>query len=238
MQELYNRNKAHSYLFYVIAILFLLSSIFFKSVLAFVLSSFILLVSVAYYRSGHIINNMLLERGTVIESSNSFKLGYRARAAARMENGSYLGIAIAVLYPKEDTKAEQVRVTELLESIKQPFEYCIGLAEVDKSKIIDSLEEKRRLKEIAISRMEKRYDKINGATREIEVLTKEINDIKASGKSYVTSIKIKALSNEANEFAACREAYDSLIGITNAFSASIGIDYRILSGEELASSIL
>ena len=113
------------------------------------------------------------------------------------------------------------------------------MREVDRTRLIESLETKKRVKEISLSRIEpKMYNKINQVKKEIEVIEKEMANITGGGRSLEVSIKVKAIKNSTERIEAEGEPPRSIIRIANAFCTNLGLDYRILTGEELLANIM
>ena len=82
------------------------------------------------------------------------------------------------------------------------------------------------------------YNKINQVKKEIEVIEKEMANITGGGRSLEVSIKVKAIKNSTERIEAEGEPPRSIIRIANAFCTNLGLDYRILTGEELLANIM
>ena len=236
MEEINRLNKLYSYAFYALALLVLIASAIANSSYVFI-SAILLLLSAIYLNSGHMINNMLIKRSKVIIIKNGYKLGRNFSSAVIRNGDSYIGISIAefiVNKPVDKSSFEPI-----INNIKDPFEFSISLREVDRTRLIESLETKKRVKEISLSRIEpKMYNKINQVKKEIEVIEKEMANITSGGRSLEVSIKVKAIKNSTERMEAESEPPRSIIRIANAFCTNLGLDYRILAGEELLASIM
>ncbi|MDE1768434.1 MAG: hypothetical protein KGH64_03590 [Candidatus Micrarchaeota archaeon] len=234
MEEQSIYNKLHYYLFYALALATLTLSILSLNIYLISISSLLLFAAAIFLHSGHVINNLLIKRSRIIEIKNGYKLSRNLAAASRQYGRAYCSIAIALLRPRQGFIYKSENIKDLIEGIKEPFEFSISLQEVDKKGMLDSLESKRRMKEIYLSRLKPNsYDKINSIRRQIEVIDSEMSNIIKSGKSFQVLMKIKAISKSDNEYESELAASKSIEMLANKFSASIGLDYQILKGEEL-----
>ena len=237
MDDAYLAEKLYSYLFYAAAVLALLSGIFSYNPYLILACALLLLVSAVYLHSGKAVNTFLLRHRLVIEIVNSFRLSRDGMALVKRHEGSYYGMAIARLGIRETTNKSADAIASILDSIRMPFKYSVDVKEADSEKILDNLTARRRIKEIRLSRIDsKSYDKRRSLEREIEVLSKEIAEIRTSGKALELSIKLQTSCLESSEAGAASEALRSLNSICTIFSTTLGLDYEILSGERLLSA--
>lgn len=238
MEEKAIYNKIYHYLFYLLSVAIFIFSIFLHNLYLVLLSALILLTSVIVLHSGHILNNLLIKKSKIIEIGNGYKLSNNLVSASKRVGKSYFAIAIAVLRPRNGFIYRNDAMKELLESVKEPFELCISLNEVDKKRIIDSLETKRRLKEITLSRLKPNsYDKINNIRRQIELIDSEIANISNGGKSFDTSIILRTTSRSDNEYESELNVGRNIELLANKFSTSLGVDYEVIKGEEIFNFI-
>ena len=238
MEEKELLNKAYSYLFYVTAVLIFIASIFFFSLPGIIISAVLLLLAAVYYSSGHIINNLLIKRSNVIEIYNGYSLSSDLLAASRRIGSSHMGIAISSLTLSKSSPDGRDSIKSILDNLEEPFEFCIDAKQVDKKAVLDALETKRRMKEIAISKINSRsYDKLSEAKRELNVFDGEIESIRDSGRSFQLAIKLKARAIASNESEACSAAYRNLEKVSASFSSVLGLEYEVLKGEALLDAL-
>lgn len=232
MDEISLYNKIHFWLFYILSAAIILLSIFSYNIYLIILSSILLLTAAIVLHSGHILNNLIIKKSNIIEIKNGYKLSQNLVSASRRSNKSYDSVAVAILRPRIGFNYNGEKMKELLESVKEPFEFSLSINEIDKGRILDSLETKRRVKEIAISRLKSNsYDKINNLRRQIEIIDNEIANMENGGKSFDVLIKIKAFSKSDSEYDSELTAAKNIETLANKFSASIGLDYEIMKGE-------
>lgn len=231
-------NRAYSYLFYAAAVLCLACGAFLSNAYLVLSTSVLLLLSAVYLNSGHILNNVLIRRSSVIEVYNGYRLSEGLDSAVKKVGGSYQARSIAVLIAEKAGGASHEAIRNLVESIHEPFEFGIMLREADRKRIMEGLETRRRMKEISISRMDqKKQDRMNALKREIDILDSEIENVRKGGKALEVVMKLGALASSESRAEAARESSASIRHIADAFSASLGLGYEILKGEELLAFI-
>lgn len=238
MEEEELRNRVYSYVFYATCVIFLAVAIVLYNIFAFILACILLLLSGAFFASGHIINNLLVKHSKVIEVYNGYTLSEDLAGVRKRVGNRYYGVSVAILKLRKDSKSKEGELIAVLENVKAPFQFSIEAKQIEKREILEALETKQKVKEIAISRMEERaYSKANEAKRELGVIENEINSIRESGKAFEMLMKIRATSFSTSEAEATRASARNLEQVANAFAVSLNLDYEILKGEALLSEI-
>jgi len=223
-------NRLYSYAFYSAAVVAMMIAMFFHSLCFLAASTLLLAASATYFHSGHIINNFLLRRGSVIEVYNNHKLSESLTSAVKRVGDSYFSVSCALLKKVTDERNGEL-IASIISNIDFPFEFCLGLKRVDKNKILDDLEEKRRLKEIEITRSDaKKYDRISNLKRELSVIEGEIRTIRGQNP-LAFSLRLKCFASARNENDAIRESSRNATQLASAFSSALGFEYEILKGE-------
>lgn len=236
MLETQLANKTYSYAFYLTSLLVFLASLAFQNIYLIAIVAALLAAAALYFRSGHIINNFLLKKGRVIEVYNGYRIGENLASAVKRVGNSYFGVACALL---ESSSREQNgdALASLVYNTSFPFEFSLGLRSVDRDRMLDTLEEKRRLKEIEIGRSDqKKYEKISALRRELSVIESEVRSMRGQ-KMLALAIKLKAFSSAGDEFEASREACRNMEQLASAFSSSLGLEFEILRGEKLLAEL-
>ena len=237
MEEHTLRNRLYAYLFYGLAALALASSLFFYNAYLLAFSIVLMLISAVYYNSGHIINNILLKRSLIIETYNGYSLSDDLYSAVKMVGDGNYSVSMATLRLNRGAEAENSKVLSLLEGLDQPFEFIIQLREVNKKSLLESLETKRRMKEIAFNRITGSYDKANELKREISVIEQEIVNIRGNGKALEVLIRLKTTSVSVDKSEAARSSARNIEHIANSFSTMLNASCEILKGEALLSAL-
>ena len=238
MEEQAFSNRLYSYMFYAMAGTSLVVSIFFYNIVLFVASAILVFLSALYYSSGHIINNFLLRRSAIIEVYNGYRLSDTVSSAVKKVGSTYKAISISDININRGVNISSAEMLSLIESIDDPFEFSICVMEINKRAFIEGLETKRRMREISLARLAAgSYDKANELKRELEIFDREIDGIKGSGKALDVSIRIRTVAVSADEIEASRASFASLTHVSDAFSTMLNADYRVVSGEDLLSSL-
>lgn len=234
MEEYELRNRLYSYLFYSASVVSLIISIFSYNLLFIALNSMLLLLSSVYLNSGHIINNILIKRSKIIEIYNGYSLSDDLVSVFKKVGKLFYSTSIALLFVEKNFDIKQGAVRTLLENIREPFEFSIVMREIDKKRMIESLEIRRNMKEINLRKLDQKlYDKINNLQREIDILDQEIKNIRTSGKAFDILLVLKVTVKSDNEFEAERGSIKNLEHVADIFSSSMNVNYCILKGEEL-----
>ncbi|MGC8479384.1 MAG: hypothetical protein ACP5M9_01815 [Candidatus Micrarchaeia archaeon] len=236
MDESDLNKKLYFYGLYATSIIFLLISLFTGYLYIIIISSLFLLLSILYLHSGHIINNLLIKKSMIIEIANNYVLSQNLLSVVKKDNDFYKGVSVASIRQNGQANISSESIKSLIESIHEPFEFSIFCSEIDKKRIIEPLETKKKMKEIQLTKIKDgKYDKISALRREIDIITGEIENIRLSGKAYDVLLLIKAFGSSDSESEASSQSLKTLYRVADSFSAALKLDYEVLSGETLLS---
>ena len=236
MLELDSKNRIYSYVFYAMAAVLLVLALLTQSGLATAISIIMLLLSAIYFNSGHMVNNLLLGRGAVIEVSNGYRLSDDLSAAVKRIGNECFAVSCVLLKSAvEERNGEQIE--NIVSKADFPFEFSISLESLNHDRMLDSLEEKRKLKEIEISRGDpKKYDRANELKRELEVIESEIRNVRDQTLMAV-KFRLKTFARSQGEFEAAREAARNAEALASSFSSTMGFEQTVLRGEALLKEL-
>ncbi len=221
------------YIVYVTSAVLFISSIAMLNGIALMLSSIALLTSVVFLHSGQIVNNLLIKRSAIVEVSGNYRLSSNTYSISRDEGNGYKSISIATVKPVSPNLNRNA-LNDLINSLNEQFEFSIELMEVDKSKILENLRTRLRVKEIALSRINpESHAKVNSIRRQLEVINGDIESLASSGKSFQYEIKLKSIYFSMDRSEAELYSYKNIESLSSKFSAALGVDCEILSGERL-----
>ncbi len=234
MDDIRSKNSVYSYLIYGIsALTFTLSVITLNAVLI-AATAVLVLVSVIYMNSGHIVNSLLVRNLHIIEVSGSYKVSGNIYSAVKRENGAYKGVSIAVLKPNSKVESRSEIFEDLINKIRIPFEFSISLRKLDRKKVVDSFETKRRMKEIELSQVDPSdYKKVNLLKRQISTVENEIRIISEGSEPLEAMIKLKSFAQAESESEAARSSLKQLEQIANIVATAFKLDYTIVGGEDI-----
>jgi hypothetical protein len=234
MKEAELFNKLLFYIIYITSVIFLLITFISGSFYLIIISSGLLLLSLIYLHSGHIVNNYLIKKSKIIEISNNYTLSSSLNSVFKRKGTQYVGISMAEIKQYGQSNISSESMKSLIEAIHEPFEFSIYFYELDKEKLLEPLETKKKMKEISLTKInENKQDKINLIKREIEILNSEIENIRSSPKSFDVSILIKSFSISNSEGEAVTQSFKTIQRIADTFSASLKLEYEIIRGEKL-----
>ncbi len=229
-------NRIYSYAFYVMATATFLLGLVSGGYYLAALSAALLLVAAVYFRSGHILNNLLLKKGRVIEVYNGYTLSDDLAAAVKRASNGYVAVS-CVLLSGGAAERNGEHIEAMVTKTDFPFEFSLGLRSVDHGRVLDGLEERRRLKEIEIARSDpKNYDKVNGLRRELSVIDNEIRSVRGE-KLLAMKMRLRTFAKSWSATEAAREAVRNAGFISGSFSSTLGLEHEILMGERLLNEL-
>ncbi len=234
MEEQDSLNRIYSYLFYAAAVLALICGAFLSNAYLLVLTAALLLLSAIWLNSGHMLNSLLLRRSAVVEIYNGYRISEGLESIVKRIGIGYRAWSIARLKVDRRSSCTGEAVRALIEGIREPFEYSIILGEADRARILEGLETRRRMKEITLSRIDqKKQDRINALRREIDIVAAEIESVVRSGKALEVVMVIRSYADSESRSGAAGESARRIRHVADAFSAGLGLEYEVLSGERL-----
>ncbi len=234
MYEHPSPNVSYFLMFYAMAAVILVASVFIYRWYVVISASIMLAIAAALFHSGHAINNLLVKKSKIVEISGSYRLSQSLATAYRRIGRSYCSVAVAKVVPRPGFSYDGRAMQDLLESSSHPFEFSISLEEVDRKRIIESLQTRRKVKEIALSRVKNgAHDKANELRRQITAIDEEISNISSGAKSFGFYMLLKTRSIAATLHESDSAARSSLEALSNKFSAALGLDCRSVHGEEM-----
>ena len=236
MRELEIKNRFYSYAFYALSAGIFAMCIILQNGYLTAVSAVLLFISVVYLHSGHMANNLLLKHGSVIEICNGYVLSDELTAAVKRIGNDYFAVS-CVLMKSTSGERNGEQISSLVSNVDFPFEFSIGLESVNHERMLDALEEKRRLVEIEIARSDpKKYDRINVLRRELSVMEDEIRSVRGE-RLFATKIKLKTFARSQSDFEAALETSRNANRIASSFSSVLGFEHEVLKGERLLNEL-
>ena len=228
-------NRVYSYLFYASGAIIAALSVVLSNGYVSVVALLMFVVSAAEFRSGHIINNLLIRQSLVVEVCNGYKISGPFEAGVRKVGKGYKAKAVAILNIGKNTAQGTDFLRNFIDNYHEPFGLGIELNEIDKNRILEGLETRRRMKEIELNRiMPANRNKAGVLRRELEVIGSEIESLRASEKSLEVLMSVTSIARSESEYQALLEASAGIRRVADAFSSASGTGYEILKGERLA----
>lgn len=235
MEGLDEINRVYSYLFYASGAIVAALSVLLLNGYVSVVALLMFIFSAAEFRSGHIINNLLIRQSLVVEVCNGYKISGPFEAGVRKIGKVYKARAVATLNIGKDAAQGTDFLKNFISNYHEPFGLSIELKEIDKNRILEGLETRRRMKEIELDRMTPaNRNKAGVLRRELEVIGSEIESLKASEKSLEVLMSVTSIALSESEYQALLEASAGIRRVADAFSSASGTNYEILKGERLS----
>ena len=222
------------YMSYAMCAAIFVAALIFSSPALLAASCVMLLAAAIMLHLGSAINSLLIKRSALVIVSGNYSIGRNLASISRKEGDSYRSISIALLKPRPASEINGKPLRELLDSLSEHFEFSVELAEADKSKILENLRTRARMKEIALSRLaEKSHDKAALLRRQIDLINGDISSLANAGKSFGFVIRLKSICASQDQAEAESSSARGIEMLAGKFSATLGVDYEILRGEEL-----
>ncbi|MGC8662484.1 MAG: hypothetical protein ACP5RT_01720 [Candidatus Micrarchaeia archaeon] len=230
--------KSFSYIFYIYSIICLSLAMLFGNPSFMLFSALFILLSIVYYHSGKIINNLILKNTRTLVLSKGYELSGIGVSVVRRNGLVYESISVAYLILYAPIANASTSLQSLLEKVRVPFEFSIELAELSKKKIIDDLETKMHMKEIELSNIKEADAKnFNRIKRELSIIENEIKTIKNGSKPFNVRFKIKCRYESQSMVEAINTSSKNLEYVSGLFSSILNTSYVILKGEDLLNAI-
>lgn len=224
---------------YVCFAIVLLLSIIFESIALVGLSVILLLLSIVYSTSAHIINPLLGRKFNINLTQEGYLLSENLKVAVKKEKEEFKAICISVLHSTYKISGQSEKFEEIIAKSRFPFEFSVQVGEIESKKIIASYETKRRIKEIEISRTDpKKSDSLSKLNRELEVIEGEIVQL-ASGVTPTKALfKLKSSGKGASQSQAANLALSRMSTLLTLFSTTYNLSAKELVGEELLANLV
>ena len=234
MDDPRSNNRIYAYMIYAVSIGVLALSLLSYNLLGIIVVATLAFLSVAYMNSGHIINSVAMKRLRVIEICGGYHVSGSTHSAIKRNGSMYNSVSVAVLKPNSKIEGQSRIFEELLDKIKIPFEFSISVRKLDRKKVIESLETRRRMKELELSRSDgPDYKSASMIKRQIRAIENEISIISEGNEPIEALVKLKSFASGETEAEAARMSFRQLEQIANLVASSFKLDYVIATGEDI-----
>lgn len=230
-------NRLYPYAFYSLAAAMLVASVFSFNLYFLAFAIVLLLSAAVFFSSGHLVNDLVLKRMGFIGFYEGFRLSKKMYSVTRKSGNGYISLSAAILRKSGEEKEKLDLLESLVSNVNFPFEFCLGIRSVDKRKVLEGLETKRRMKEIEITRSEGgKYDKTNKLKRELSVIEGEIRSFREL-RPLAVEARVKTFWLGQNEMEAARESEKNIEQLSGMFSSMLGFECEMLKGEDLLEEV-
>ena len=200
------------------------------------ITGILVLGAAATYKLWYIIDSMLFRHTGVIEMFGGFELGGNREVAVARVDGEVVAVTAAYLYPTDASTAEIGKIEGVISNTAAPFKLVMQAESLDRIKILDSLETKRNMKEIALSRIYQ--DPTDSKTakdlkREIELIEHEIETMTGGAVPMHLIYYIATAAVSRNAYDAEERAKYQIRELANQIAAVTNSTFRIASGADL-----
>ncbi len=228
--------KTVSYSILAFSIISIISSFAFGNAIFAIISSFLMLLSIAYLYSGKLINRLIIAGTKPIIIYKGYELSNNLASAILRKGQYYESISMAELILSSQVNPSNYSFENIISRINVPFEYKIELKGLSEKKLVDELETKMHIKEIELSNASNERDSIR-LRREIEAIEGEIKAISSGSKPLDVKfiIKCKAISQSLIE--ATTTSQKNVEHVASIFANEFNLSYSLLKGESLLEEL-
>lgn len=194
-------------------------------------------VLVAFYRLHYLVDALVFRRSNLIQVIDSCELSGERSTAVRKLEGKYCATAAALLKTGPTERIEREKIESIIGNSRCQFRFVMQVEGVDIGKLLDRLNTRMSMDELALGRLSGRNEKgnivkINRLKREIDHIRNEIDKISAAVPLRVSQYIMTSAVSE-NRFAAQERAKSQIRELAGEFGALLSSKAEILSGNEL-----
>jgi hypothetical protein len=204
-------------------------------ILACLVAAFLL---VAFYRLHYLVDALIFRRSNLVQLIDSCELSGERSTAVRRLGRRYCATAAALLKTGPIERVEREKVEGIIANSHCQFRFVTQVETVDIRKLLDRLNTRMSMDEIALGRLSGRNEKgnmvkINRLKRDIEHVKGEIEKISTGWAPLRVSQYIMTSAIADNRFAAQERAKSQVRELVGEFGALLGSKAEILAGNEL-----
>ncbi|MDE1804888.1 MAG: hypothetical protein KGH59_03860 [Candidatus Micrarchaeota archaeon] len=217
----------------------ILIAILAASAAAIALSIILLLCSVIYSHSSHVINPIIARRSGIVLAAGGYSLGSNLKAATKPMGGGYKAVCVAVLSTGSRITNEGKKFEEIISKCGFPFEFTVQIKNIEMRRVTEALETRRRMKEIELSRTRpSKSESISRIKRELSAIEGDIEALTSGRLPVEAIVRVRTTATAATEAEAARGCMAQAKQLCELFSVTYSLGYRMLIGEELLRSIV
>ncbi|MGC8572061.1 MAG: hypothetical protein ACP5RI_01740 [Candidatus Micrarchaeia archaeon] len=213
------------------------SSIISLNLYLILFDSILLLLSIALFAFSDIFHNLIIKHSNIIQVFNGYELSNDRSIAIFRSNGKVCALSAAMIDPSNVDELSKDKIEHLIGNMNYPFKLVMKTDKLDIKKIIDKLQTKKSMHEIAISRLNSNNSKhslyINKLKREIEIIEHDIASISNGTVPikliyYVMTVAVADTVLEASE-----RSKSQIKEIAAQFNVMLSSHSSILEGDDL-----
>lgn len=198
----------------------------------------IALAMLLIHKTWNIIEAKVFEKTNLVQLFNGFELSGSRTAILARANNRYTATAAARVTTLGHVEVDRDKVENLVGHVNAPFKLVLQVERLDTSRLLERMQTKRGMKEIALSRIEKpgsgkgllASGKLHG---EIAHLEHEIESIRGGGVPLKLAYYVMTSAGSESRYRAEEEAKLQIRELVSEFDAAFGTKSSILSGEDV-----
>ena len=243
MYDKYNNinKKLIPYTLILFEIILLFVSITTGSVLSIIISSIAAFAIFVIYSSWDILESLIFKHTNLIQVMRDYEIMGDRNTAIFYIGNKYGSISVAKVYNISGDGIDTIKFEKLIEKVNIPFKIITHIEKIKTKNIIEDIETRKYMKEIAFSKISGKSSKdklrIEKLKNEITYLEHEIAELYSGGTPLKISYYIICAALSSDRYTAEKYSISSLNQITIEFDSSFGTKSKLLSGNELVNTL-
>ena len=212
-----------------------LSSLLSLNVFLIALSLLAVLTLILTQKLWFVVEALVFKHTSLIQVLGDQQLSGIRSAAIRRAKGGFVATTMALLRGDARENVDREKIEAIIAHLNYPFRFVLDVKRLDANKLLDKLQTKRSLKEIALSKMSANGPsaaKMSAIKREIEEIERDISNISASTPVSLARYIATSAKSESR-FAAEEHAKSQIRALASEFGTLLNSEAQILAGTDL-----
>lgn len=231
------RDTIAFYLVLALSVAAEITSILTLNPVAIAFTSSMLVSSVIILKLWYVIEASIFKHTNLIQVFGRFELSGDRISAIRRASGKISATTAVVLHVGGKAEVDKKKIENVISHISYPFKFMMQAERLDLEKLLDKLQTRRKMREIALSRVDhssaKNLPLINSIKREIEVLEHDIESISSGDVPLKVSYYIMTTGVSDSVFSAEESAKAQIRELASQFDAILASKSEQVRGSDL-----
>ncbi len=232
--------KLIPYALILLEVLFVFLGIATGSLIMILISSILAFAIFVLYSLWDMLESSIFKHTNFIQLLRNYEITGDRSTAMFYTGSRYGSISVAKVQNISGDGIDTPKFENLIEKTNLPFKIVTHIEKIKTKNIIENIETKKYMKEIALSKMSnKPKDKLKTEKlrNEISYLDHEISELHSGGVPLTVSYYIMCAAISSDKYTAEKYSISNLNQIIIEFDSSFGTKSKLLSGDELVDTL-
>lgn len=239
---MYNLNKKLiPYSLIMVEILLLFISMITRSILSIIISAILAFTIFIIYHSWDILESLIFKHTNLIQIIRDYEINGDRNTAIFYIGNDYGSISVAKVYNISGDGIDTIKFEKLIEKVNIPFKIVTQIEKIQTKNIIENIETRKYMKEIAFSKISGKSPKdrlkMEKLKNELSYLEHEISELYSGGTPLRISYYIMCAATSSDRYTAEKCSLINLNQVTIEFDSSFGTKSKLLNGSELVNTL-